>query len=67
MSQISEIIEPLSSILIDKCQFILTDPEKIVTIPSTYLHRKQLSTANPSVGNNKITSSILAQLSDNIP
>ena len=41
----SEFIEPSRSILIDKSQYEITEPENILTLPSYYLHNTIVSTA----------------------
>ena len=59
-----EISEPLSSILIDKSHFKITETENINTLPSTHLHNTKVSISNASLDNNQITSSSMIQLFD---
>ena len=67
MPQISEIKQPSSSLLIDNCQFKLTEPANSITLFSTYLHNTKVLTANTSLDNNQITSSFMTQLSATTP
>ena len=66
-SRISPSDEPSSSFLFDKSQFRLTEPENIITLPSTYLHNTEVSTAYSSLNINQITSSFVKQLFDPTP
>ena len=42
-----EIIDPSSTLLLDKSQYKVTEPQNIITLPSTCLHNTKLSTAKP--------------------
>ena len=67
MPQLSQIIELSSPISIDKIQFKITETENIITLPSTQLYITKMSTANVSLDNNHITSTLMTQLSDATP
>ena len=67
MPQIYELCEPSNSLLIDKCQFNLTEPENLITLPSIYLYNTIVPTAISSLDNDQITSSITTQLSNDTP
>ena len=56
MPHVFEIIEPPSSILIDKCQIKVTKLENIITLPSSFLHNTNVSTAHSSLDDNHIIS-----------
>ena len=48
----------------ENSQFKLAGTEKIITVPSIYLPKTKVSSANSSVDFNQIISSFLTQLSD---
>ena len=62
MPKFSEINEISSSSHFQKTEF-----DNIITLPSTYLHKTKVSTANSSPDSNHITSSFMTQLSDSTP
>ena len=62
--QICEIIEPSSSLLLEKCQIQLTEAEIIITLPSTFLRNTEVSIAKFSLDKTQITSPFLTQISD---
>ena len=62
---LSEKVEPPHSLLIAKGQYMLTEPEKTITLLSMYLQNTKASTANTSLDNNRTTSPFMTQLSDN--
>ena len=66
-TQISEIKEGSSLLLIFKNQIKLTEPQNVKILPSTYPYNTKVSTANYSLDNNLTTSSFITQLSPNIP
>ena len=53
MLQFLEVFEPSSSFLIDQSQFKITELEKFITLPSTFLHNTKVSPANSSLKINK--------------
>ena len=67
MLELSEIEEPSNAICIIKNQIKRTEPESTITVPSTYLNNKKVSTANFSADIKGVTLSITTQLSDSLP
>ena len=67
MPQFSEPKETSISLSLDICLYKLTEPETIVSLPSTYLNNTKESSATSSLEKDQITSSFMAELSDNVP
>ena len=67
MPQNSENNEPSCSHFCNKNQLRITEPENNITLPSPYLHNTKKSTANFSLDNKQITTSIMTQHSDLTP
>ena len=62
-----EIIDPSSTLLFDKSQYKITEPQNIITLPSTCLHNTKLSTANTCLDNKHIRLSFMNHFSDPTP
>ena len=67
MPQISESIELSSLQLTVRHRLEIPEPENNITLPSTYLHEKKVSTANFILDRNKKIPSSLTQFPDGTP
>ena len=65
--QLSEINEPSSWVVKDKCQFNLNEPDKNIPLPSIYLHNIKLSTTSFFEQKRTGKKVINGQISNNTP